>query len=174
MKITSFPYITITSDVFYKKLLQKCYDKSHHSHHVSSHISAVLVDDEGNEKEWGVNNLPPGVQPLVSRMTGENRHIFLNHAERDVIYKAAKKGIPTNGLIMVMPWLPCIECANACISAGIKTLIVHRSLIEQAKDSWEAVFLESVQLLKEAEISVIAYDGLVETSVLLHGEQRKV
>ena len=57
---------------------------------------------------------------------GPEKHIYPNHAERDVVYKAARDGVATKGLTMIMPWLPCIPYTDAIIGSGIKKLIVHK------------------------------------------------
>ncbi len=62
---------------------------------------------------------------------------------------------------MVMAWLPCIACANAVISAGIKTLIVHKQMIERTREGWQEELKNAVQIMNEAGVKIIAYDGLV-------------
>lgn len=111
--------IKLSKSPEYKDFLIDCYTYAKNSHHPSTHNAALLIK---NNKILlrGVNNLPKGVIFKKERITGDNKHIYPNHAERDVIYKAAKEGIKTNGLTMVMPWLPCIPCANAVISSGIE------------------------------------------------------
>lgn len=174
MNLYQFPSIQESHDFQYKKLLEQCYQKAQKSNHLTTRIAALLIDKQGNELVWGVNNLPIFVRPLDYRITGENRHIFPNHAERDVIYKAAREGIKTEGLMMVMPWIPCILCANACISSGISKLITHKQFIEQSNPERKAEFEESLKLLQEANISVIAYNGEVKAKIFLHGQWRNV
>lgn len=47
------------------------------------------------------------------------RYKYSVHAERNVIYLAAKLGIKTDKLIMVSPWATCSDCAQAIIQTGI-------------------------------------------------------
>src|SRR3989344_3736283 len=95
----------------YRDLLRECYEFSRRSNHPSTHNAALLLDGKKVVLR-GVNILPPGVKEKKERFEGDNKHIYPNHAERDVIYKAAREGLSTNGLTMIMPWLPCIPCAN--------------------------------------------------------------
>jgi len=119
----------------------------------------------------GVNILPPRVKYKKERFEGANKHIYPNHAERDVIYQAAKKGISTEGLTMVMPWLPCIPCANAVISSGIEKLIVHKQMVERTKEKWQEELKNAVQIMQEAGVEIITYDGVIEAKAYMHHQE---
>jgi len=160
--------IKFSKDLKYKDLLRECYKYSNKSNYPSTHNAALLVKN-GKIILGGVNILPPGVKEKKEYFKQRvNRHIYFNHAERDVIYKAARKGIPTNGLTMVMAWLPCIPCANALISSGIKKLIVHKQMIERTREGWQKELKNAVQIMKEAGVEIVAYDGLVGAKAYMH------
>ena len=159
-----------SKDPEYKALLRDCYEYSRRSHHPSTHNAALLVDGKKVVLR-GVNNFPIGVKEIRKRFEGDNKHIYPNHAERDVIYKAARKGIRTEGLTMVMPWLPCIPCANAVISSGIKKLIVHKQMVERTREKWKEELKDAVEIIKEAGIKIIAYDGLVGAKAYMHSQK---
>jgi len=162
--------IKISTDKKYKDLLNDCYNYAKKSNHPSTHNAALLVN-ENKIVLRGVNILPHGVKPIKKRFEGQNKHTYLNHAERDVIYKAAKNGISTKNLTMVMPWLPCIPCANAIISSGIKKLIIHKQMVERTDDRWENELIDAVQIMKEAKVSIVAYDGIVGVKAYMNSEK---
>lgn len=162
--------IKSSSEPQLKEWLAACYAYARRSKHPSTHNAALIIRDNKILLE-GVNNLPPGVKEIESRFQGDNKHMYLNHAERDVIYKACRAGIATEGLTMVMPWLPCIACTNAVITSGIATLIVHKQMLERTKERWREELENGVQLLKEAGVSVVAYDGIVEAKAYMHGQE---
>jgi len=162
--------LEISNDPRYAKLLQECYEYAWNSHHPSTHNAAFLVDNDRIVLK-GLNILPPGVKKLKERLEGDNKHIYPNHAERDVIYKAACDGIPTKGLTMIMPWLPCIPCANAIITAGIKKLIVHKQMVERTREGWQEELKNAVQIMKEASVEIIAYDGVVGVKAYMHSQE---
>ena len=170
MDVSGLNNIKISTEEVHKKLLKNCYDYASKSNHPSTHTAALLVD---NEKVIlsGQNILSPGVKELEERFKGDNRHIYPNHAERDVIYKAARKGIKTKGLTMIMPWLPCIPCANAIISSGIKQLVVHKQMIERTSDKWKTELKNAIQIMEEAGIPIIAYDGVVGAKAYMHNQE---
>jgi len=162
--------IKISKESKYKALLKKCYEYAKKSNHPSTHNAALIVKN-GKVILKGTNVLPPGVNNISYRFEEGNRNVYPNHAERDVVYKAAREGIKTKGLTMVMPWLPCIPCANAVITSGIKQLIVHKQMVERTKEKWVDELKEAVKIMKEAGIVIIAYDGLVGVESYMHKEK---
>jgi dCMP deaminase len=170
MDISSINNIEITTDVLYRDLLRDCYNYASKSNHPSTHTAALLVDD-GKVILRGKNILPSGVKELKERFEGDNKHMYPNHAERDLVYKAARKGIKTDGLMMVMPWLPCIPCANAIISSGIKQLVVHKQMIKRTREGWQKELKDAVQIMEEAGIKIIVYDGLVGAKTYMHSQE---
>ncbi len=162
--------IEISTDSLYRDLLRDCYNYATKSSHPSTHTAALLVDD-GKVILRGKNILPPGVKKLKERFEGDNKHIYPNHAERDLIYKAARKGIRTEGLTMVMSWLPCIPCANAIISAGIEQLVVHKQMVEKTREGWQKELENAVQIMEEAGIHITAYDGIVGAKAYMHHKE---
>jgi len=163
--------VKITRNKKYRELLRECYKYSRKSDHPSTHNAALLVDKSGKIVLKGLNILPPGVKKRKERYEGENKHKYLNHAERDVIYKAARKGIKTRGLTMVMPWLPCIPCANAIITSGIKKLIVHKQMIIRTREEWKEELINAVRMMKEAGVKILAYDGEIGVKAFMHGKE---
>lgn len=162
--------IKISKNPKYKELLRECYNYAKKSHHPSTHNAALLFKDNKIILK-GINILPPGVKEKKERFEGDNKHVYPNHAERDVIYKAAKKGIKTNGLTMIMAWLPCIPCADAIISAGIKKLIVHKQMVERTREGWKEELKNAVQIMKEAGVNIEAYDGFVGAKAYMHSQE---
>ena len=162
--------IKVSKDLKHRDLLKECYNYSKNSNHSSTHNAALLTND-GKIILKGVNILPPGVKEKKERFEGDNKHIYPNHAERDVIYKAAREGLSTNGLTMIMPWLPCIPCANAIISSGIERLIVHKQMVERTREGWQEELKNAVQIMEEAGIELIAYDGLVSAKAYMHSQE---
>jgi len=162
--------IKISKEPKYATWIQDCYDYAQQSNHPSTHNAALLINHDKIVLR-GLNNLPLGVKGLKQRFEGDNKHIYPNHAERDVIYKAARRGLATKGLTMVMPWLPCIPCANAVISAGIKRLVVHKQMVERTKREWQKELKDAVQIMREAKVDIIAYDGLVGAKAYMHSKE---
>jgi len=169
-KMMNISKLKITNDSLHKELLRKCYNYSKKSNHPSTHTAALIIKNNKIILK-GANVLPKGVKNKKERFQKKNKHIYLNHAERDVIFKAAKKGISTKGLTMVMPWLPCIPCANAVISSGIKKLIVHKQMIERTGKKWQEELKNAVKIMQEAKVKILMYDGLIGVKAYMHSKE---
>ncbi len=150
--------IETTQDKKYASWIRACYRYARKSSHPTTHVGALLVKDNKIILK-GMNTFAPGVKHTKKRTTGESVHHYLNHAERDLIYKAAKKGLSIKGLTMAMPCLPCINCVNAIITSGIKFLVTHKQMIEKTDDRWREEIEDAVNMLKESKVKIIAYDG---------------
>lgn len=88
------------------------------------------------------------------------RHKFSVHAERNVVYQAAKLGIKTEGLTMVCSWATCSDCAQAIIQSGIVRLVTHQQALEKSGEWREDIDL-AFSMLREAGIELIIYDGKI-------------
>ena len=162
--------IKISKDKKHARWLKDCYEHAKKSHHPGTHNAALLFK-KNKLVLVGLNILPPGVKYKKERFESPGKHFYLNHAERDVVYKAAREGISTNGLTMVMPWIPCINCANAVITSGIKTLIVHKQMVERTESKWKEELSNAVRIMKEAKVKIIAYDGKVGAKAYMHDSE---
>jgi dCMP deaminase len=50
------------------------------------------------------------------------KYLWMEHAERNAIYNAARVGIPLKGCVIYMDGIPCMDCARAIVQAGIKEI----------------------------------------------------
>lgn len=117
----------------------------------SSQNSAMLVDPETNEMlTVEVNRFPNEVDDLDERWERPQKYDFVEHAERNVIYRAAKLGIKTDGMKMIVPWFACSDCARAIISAGITHVVGIRETTTH--DRWEDSINVANVMLREAGI----------------------
>ncbi len=96
------------------------------SHDPSTQNGALLVDSTGKIVASGANTFPAGVAMSDERWTRPLKYEFVEHAERNAIYDAARMGVRTKGLLMYCAWAACPDCARAIIQAGISVLVTHR------------------------------------------------
>jgi len=98
---------------------------------------------------------PEGISKLDNRYENPDRFIWTDHAERRVIYSAARYGIATEGATIYTTWFPCAECAKAISQAGIKKLVG----VEPNWNNKRWNFLEAKQILIESEVEIEFYKG---------------
>lgn len=84
-------------------------------------IGAVIVDEDNQIVATGYNGLPRGAVYLTERMDRAVKLDFFEHAERNAIYAAARRGIPLKGckLYLAGKHFSCLDCARAIIQSGI-------------------------------------------------------
>lgn len=88
-------------------------------------IVLAFVTDQHPGFITDCNHFPLGIAPRLER---PDKYAYIEHAERNAIYHAAKLGIALEGATLYMigmgpPSGPCDGCARACIQAGIKRVV---------------------------------------------------
>jgi len=131
---------------------------------------AVLVT-QNNEVIWGTNHLPRGVTGLADRLERPKKYAYIEHAERDVILKAAEAGYKTQDGILYVPWFACADCARAIIGAGICMVIGHKQIFDRTTERWKASIADGDAMLREAGVGRRLYDGPIgRVRVLFDGQ----
>ena len=127
----------------------------------SSKIGAVIVGPEKQIISTGYNGFPRNIDETdPARWERPLKYSYVEHAERNAVYNAARHGIALRGCTMYFvgfgsPTVPCTECAKAVIQAGI-TRVVGFAL-KEAPESWlEDLYFADILLL-EAGIEVEEY-----------------
>lgn len=91
-----------------------------------SKVGAIIVSDDNNIIASGYNSFPRGIDTSdEDRWIKPDKHDWVEHAERNAIYNAAREGRQTWGERMYISLdLPlCNDCAKAIIQAGIERII---------------------------------------------------
>ena len=87
------------------------------------------------------------------RTTRPLKYVWIEHAERNAIYKAAKKGISLNNSTIYINWWPCVDCCRSVIQCGIKR-IVAKDPPDINHPRWGEQFKHTYDLLRESNIEV--------------------
>lgn len=108
-----------------------CYLIGMRSKDPATHVGSVIVDIDNVLVSTGYNSLPRGIESdtdnkRLSRDGGE-KYYWIEHAERNAIYNAARRGTQLKGCKLYVPWTPCTDCARAIIQTGISDVIIHQN-----------------------------------------------
>jgi dCMP deaminase len=114
-------------------------------------VGAVLILGSGRTLT-ACNDFPAGVRDLEPRHADSERLMWIEHAERNAIYAAARAGLSTAGATLVATYHPCVECARAIVQAGITTL--HTLPPDLADPIWGPGFGCSSEILAEGGVAV--------------------
>jgi dCMP deaminase len=119
----------------------------------STKVGAVIVGPSNEVRSIGYNGFPRGVDDDVpARHERPEKYLWIEHAERNAIYNAARAGISVAGCKMYLPWFPCMDCARAIVQSGIEMLVAIQPDVNDPK--WGGDFRRAIDLLKEAGIVV--------------------
>ena len=108
-----------------------CYLVGMRSKDDHTHIGSVIVDSDNVLVSTGYNSLPRGIESesggkRLSREEGE-KYYWIEHAERNAIYNAARRGTIMKSCKIYVPWMPCADCARAIIQTGVAEVITHKN-----------------------------------------------
>ncbi len=162
----------VTNSPQTEKYLAEAYEfAKRRSEDPRTQVGATIVSSNG--QSFGTNRLPGFLHLIPERLQSDKKADFLIHAERDAICSAAKHGLKTGGGKIFAPWACCAQCAHAIISAGLKELIVHTSIMLQTPDRWQQSVQLGLSLCMEAGVIVYRYTGQLDCAILFSGEEAR-
>lgn len=165
----------------YVDLLKMCYEAAHMTSSDHSNTNAALIVTAFGKL------IPPVANKLPEKITWTEertkvrptKYDFIEHAERGVIYSAARKGISTEGATMVCPWVACADCSRAIVNAGIVKVVTHRqrndltslgreNVIDTTSDRWVNPISNGAIILQEGGVEVVQLDFVAGLKTLIN------
>ena len=99
---------------------------------------------------------------LSDRWERPQKYQYVEHAERNAIYNAARTGVPLNGCSAFVSLAPCADCARAMIQAGI--VEVYGPAFPKGIEYKDYGFEYSKLMMHEAGVKYIATDYDAQTT----------
>ena len=156
----------------YKELLRFAYEAAKTSPDPSTKNCTLLVDNNNDVVIVDVNRFPDGVKNTPERLIKPAKYQFVEHAERNAFFSAARDGISTRGLVLISPWFPCVECARGIIQSGIVEVVVHKQACDRIHETWKESLQIAKNMLEEAGVRIVYYDGKIGVEgALFNGEK---
>jgi dCMP deaminase len=126
----------------------------------STKVGAVIVGLDDEVISLGYNGFPRKVEDLdKERYKRPQKYYWIEHAERNAIYNAARIGVSCRGAKMYTPFYPCPDCTRGIIQSGIKEVIVHSKI---------AGYLIGTYTLEEEKLNT-TFKMLEESGVEIRG-----
>lgn len=122
----------------------------------STKVGVVIVGPDNEIRSTGFNGFPRGVnESISSRWERPEKYHWVEHAERNAIYNAARMGIPLKGCTLFQPGLPCSDCARAIVQAGITQVYSRGRAMpaKTAKDKWDDSQAMGQTILREGGVT---------------------
>jgi dCMP deaminase len=126
-------------------------------------IGAVIVDEDNQIVATGYNGFPRGVSYSEERLRRpdpnhplgnmqESKYDFFEHAERNAIFAAARRGIPLKGcrLYLAGKHFSCLDCARAIIQTGISSVFMPEPDLSNAAYKFQT----ALNLFEESGVRV--------------------
>jgi len=128
----------------------------------STKIGGIIVGPNNEIISTGYNSFVRGINDDVpERFERPEKYKWFEHAERNAIYCAARRGAPLDGCrIFLSCWTPCTDCMRAIIQVGITEVILGTKDGVSGQAKWIGEAERSAQMAAEAGVSIRYYDGV--------------
>lgn len=127
----------------------RCQKVASESDDPSRKVGCFILNQDGDELAHGTNKLPKGCQLLPERVQSPLKYLWIEHAERNAIADAAKRGVSLQNCTLFTNYWPCADCMRMIIQSGItKVVSLHEPDFEHHR--WGQQFQISMQMLEEA------------------------
>src|SRR5690348_5582926 len=135
--------------------LSLCREASESSSDPDTRVGCVVVK-RARVLVRGCNTFPHGLEdPTGGRSTRPNKYTWIEHAERNAIYSAARTGVALAQARIYVELMPCIECARAIIQAGISGVVVSADrMLHYESDKYSEEHALAELMLREAGVWV--------------------
>jgi dCMP deaminase len=134
------------------ELMHRARDAARLSPNRVRQVGTVLAAADGHATITSCNTFPKGVRDIDERHEGDGRFVWMEHAERNAIFDAAKWGVATQGATLATTFFPCIDCARAIVQSGIAHLCTPAP--DYADPVWGNAFLRSRVILEEGCVAM--------------------
>ncbi len=107
------------------EMLRMAYEEAHRSSTDPSTQNCAIIRSNIRSAvvAIGANHFPRDVEEAEGRWERPIKYSYVEHAERNAIYQAARFGHSTLDCTMYAPWFACADCARAIIQAGITEVV---------------------------------------------------
>jgi dCMP deaminase len=133
-----------------KALMDRARDAARHSPNRVRQVGSLLVTADNGTTIAACNTFPRGVRDLDERHEGDGRFVWMEHAERNAILEAARRGVATDAGTLATTFFPCIDCARAIVQCGIVRLVTPAPAYDDPV--WGNAFLRSRIILEEGGV----------------------
>lgn len=122
-------------------------------------VGAVIVGRSSEIRSTGFNGVPRNVEEHDHRVLKDEKgtkYLWIEHAERNAIYNAARGGVSVRDCTIYSTLFPCADCARGIIQSGIRKLVCPDhigSSLDHFSDSWTV----SREMLTEAGIELLIF-----------------
>lgn len=145
-----------------KRFLKLALEISTWSKDTSTQVGCVITSPDGEIVSTGYNGLCRGINDSTeSRHQRPQKYMWFEHAERNAIFNAAKRGIKLDGCSLYVTSTPkkfpcCCDCARAIIQSGIQKVV--QISLDETPEQWRESCKVTNEMFTEANIMFYTLD----------------
>ncbi|RYG97165.1 MAG: dCMP deaminase [Alphaproteobacteria bacterium] len=129
-------------------------------------VGVVIADSQHKCISKGANE-PPTALKLSQQQTlahisadADWKYFVLEHAERNAIFDAWRRGADLAGATLYGTLFPCADCARAIVAAGIARVVVPEPGLDVLRDKkWADHYKFASEILRRAGVVVDHYEA---------------
>jgi dCMP deaminase len=150
--------MTPSWDHYFLNMVRTVSTKSKDPH---TQIGCVIVGPDREIRTTGYNSFVRGLNDCVpERQERPEKYWWIEHAERNAIYNAARMGTSLNNCTIYIPSLPCVDCARAIVSVGIREVVNSNQAVAAwvQKPQWQEHIERTQQMFAECGVTMRGVD----------------
>lgn len=122
-------------DIYFFDLLAVIKTKSKDK---STKVGALVVGEDHEIRSTGFNSFPRGLDDNIpERHKRPEKYYWIEHAERNAIYNAARVGTPLKNCSIYIIAFPCTDCCRGIIQSGIREIVIDvRGGVDEMMKNW--------------------------------------
>ena len=119
-------------------------------------LGCVIAGPAHEIRSTGYNSFPRGIRDDVTeRSERPEKYLWMEHAERNAIYNAARAGTALEKCTIYVELMPCMDCARAIVQAGIEEVVIDADRMSRYSSEFYGRHFELAEiLLAEAKVRV--------------------
>lgn len=126
----------------------------------STKVGCVIVGPNHEVRTTGYNGFCRGIDDDIdARHERPEKYYWVEHAERNAIYNAARNGIRMEGCTAYVSSKipPCADCTRALIQSGVNRIVTAARLLE-CSETWLNSFERSKTMMEEAGVELCVHE----------------
>ena len=122
----------------------------------STQVGCIIVGPAHEIRSTGYNSLPRRVRDdLPERLERPEKYLWVEHAERNAIYNAARAGTALEGCTLYTDLVPCMDCARAIVQAGLVEVVTDETrFAKYSSPKYNEHFERTMTLFEEAGVRI--------------------
>ncbi len=119
-------------------------------------LGCIIAGPAHEIRSTGYNSFPRGIKDnQAERRERPEKYLWIEHAERNAIYNAARAGTALEGCTLYVELMPCMDCARAIVQSGIRAVVVDADRMQKYRSEFYNRHFELAEvLLGEAGVQV--------------------